>query len=122
MFFDGYDEKPSTKDHEYKRRFLRILKVSPDIQFDESKILIFDQQSFLANEKDKKKVIILLSEYLNHNGFFTIQASGDADTDIVSATLKVACNQHRSVAVAADDTDILCMLVYQLHIFFHIRS
>ena len=69
---------------------------------------------FVTTKRKKKKFIEILSKYLDHNGFFAIQTSGDADTDIVSATLKVTCNEHRSVAVVADDSDIFCMLVYNV--------
>ena len=44
-----------------------------------------------------------------------IQSNGDADTDIASTALKLAeSGDEVSVAVAADDTDILVMLVYHL--------
>ena len=51
-------------------------------------------------------------------GFVVIEAEADADTDIVATALNKAANQQ-SVAVAADDTDILVLLVHHLNDEMH---
>ena len=112
VVFDGYTSTPSTKDHEHMRRRCKVMKVTPRVQFDETSVLLFDQQAFLANEINKKCFITLLMKHLTNHGYETTQASGDADTDIISAALKVANDEHLSVTVASDDTDILVMLVF----------
>ena len=72
-----------------------------------------DQQSFFANALNKADFIQLLSSCLHNEGFIIIQADADADTDIVATALREAACQ-KSVAVAADDTDILILLVHHL--------
>jgi cytochrome c553 len=52
---------------------------------------------------------------LNREGCVTVQAEEDADTNIVAAALHLASKPEiGAVAVAADDTDILVMLVHHV--------
>jgi hypothetical protein len=114
VIFDGYLTEPTTKDHEHKRRLSKAVKVAPDVCFDESVPVIFDQSSFLANEVNKNRFIKMLMVYLDADGFTFLQAQGDADTDIVSAALQFASSGQGAVAVAAEDTDLLVLLVHHL--------
>jgi len=72
-----------------------------------------DQYAFLANVNTKVQFIALLSSSLKIAGFVVIQAEAEADTDIVEAALERS-RAGNSVAVAADDTDILVLLMYHL--------
>ena len=72
--------------------------------------MFFDQQQFIANNHNKVEFIARLIVALNSAGLQTHQSSGDADTDIVAVALH--CASSGSVTVFADDTDILCLLLY----------
>ena len=113
IVFDGYDCGATTKDHEHKRRLTKATKIAPEITFTTETILSDDQQAFLANTVNKARFIEMLSCGLRHQGFTVVQAEADCDTGVVSTALvKASCRQ--TVAVAADDTDILVMLVHHL--------
>jgi len=118
VVFDGYECAVSTKDHEHKQRLAKARKVAPDITLTLDTPVTDDQQAFLANQKNKVSFIKLLSSCLRMKGFVVIEAEADADTDIVATALNKAANQQ-SVAVAADDTDILVLLVHHLNDEMH---
>jgi len=111
VVFDGYGGEPSTKDHEHQRRSVKVMKLSPDITYNEGSKIVTDQHAFLANEKNKNQFIAALISTLSAVGISAMQGQGDADTDIVSQALHCATNKNQSVAVFVDDTDILVMLV-----------
>ena len=73
-----------------------------------------NQDAFLLNKNNKLALIALLSDYLQQNGITVYQATGDADNLIVSVALNNVSlsDQTRSVAVVAEDTDILVLLLY----------
>jgi hypothetical protein len=54
----------------------------------------------------------LLAKHLSSCGYATNQASGDADTDIANVALQLTQWKQHPVAVAADDTDILALLLF----------
>jgi len=110
VVFDGYGSMPSTKDHEHRWRQSRLSKVAPAVSLDATKQMFFDQQQFIANNHNKVEFIARLIVALNSAGLQTHQSSGDADTDIVAVVLH--CASSGSVTVFADDTDILCLLLY----------
>ena len=68
------------------------------------------QTDFLNNEHNKAEFIKLLTKYFRAEGVAVIQAEADADTDIVATALREA--EFKTVTVAADDTDILVLLIH----------
>ena len=108
IVFDGYEQGPSIKDHEHLRR---VKKVCADIQLSESMEAYKDQEVFLANEKNKHQLIILISQYLRADRQVVYQSTGDADTMIVQCALQYAI-EGSVVNVVADDTDVFVLLVY----------
>jgi hypothetical protein len=112
IVFDGYTDEASVKDHEHKRRAERVCAVSPNIAVDESRPVLFDQQAFLANSNNKQQFIQLLMQHLCDNEVSVMQSCGDADADIVSRAPKECVTHQQAVAVVADDTDIMIMLIY----------
>jgi hypothetical protein len=112
VVFDGYSDAASTKDEEHRRRAGKATKLSPNMHFEHSTCVNEDQSSVLANIGNKQQILLLLSQYLQNSGFETYKADGDADTDIVRVALCLAVHDTVPVAIAADDTDILALLVY----------
>jgi len=113
IVFDGYEDVPSTKDHEHKRRQSKVCKVAPTVNLEETKQIIFDQEQFLANSDNKAALIDMLVKAFCSAGIKTSQSVGDADVDIVSAAVELALS-GQTVTVFCDDTDVLSMLVYHL--------
>ena len=68
---------------------------------------LFDQQAFPANTGNKERLIQLLRFCFNETGFPPVQSNGDADLDIVSSAIHIASKKPKSVAVVAEDTDVL---------------
>ena len=104
--FDGYGNGPNIKDHEHVRR---AGASAPDVVFDFSKTIYHDQSSFLANERNKKKIVAFLMICLQHAGFVVDQAVDDADTLIVKCALQLA--EQNPVIVVSNDTDVFVLLV-----------
>jgi hypothetical protein len=112
VVFDGYMAHPSTKDHEHRRRTSKVAAVSADVALEERKAIIFEQQAFFANDRNKDQFIKLLMVRLEYAGFQTVQSSADADVDIALTAVNLASSQQHAVAVVADDTDVLVLLVH----------
>ena len=70
-----------------------------------------NQEIFLANEKNKHQLILLISKYLRDDGQVVHQSTGDADTMTVRCALQYAI-EGSEVNVVADDTDVLVLLMY----------
>lgn len=117
IVFDGYESGASTKDHEHRRRQNKVNQMSPDVTCGPDIQVTYSQPAFLANQHNKVSFIALLANHLKAEGFNVTQAPGDADTVIAATALKIASNQ--AVAVAADDTDIIILLVHHLRDNFH---
>ena len=84
VVFDGYNDVNSTKRAEQKRRGLT--KTSVDINFNESTTITVRQEHFLANERNKTRLIHLLTEKMTAAGIETTVATGDADGTIVTVS------------------------------------
>jgi hypothetical protein len=119
VVFDGYEEELSTKAHEHERRAGKAATVAPSQKLDFSTKQIGLQEPFLSNVSNKKGFIKLLAEYLTHRDVNVHQATGDADTLIVSAALDAAAKGSKPVAVLAEDTDILVLLLRHWHETMH---
>ena len=88
VVFDGYGSSTSTKQAEQRRRAEKC--TSSDIIFDENMPTTTTQTAFLANSKNKQRLIEMVSEKMRMAGIRVIQAEADADTLIVSTALTVA--------------------------------
>ena len=115
IVFDGYSDKPSTKDHEHTRRTVKR-KGSAGPQhtsgscIEENKVLM-KQDKFLLSGENKSRFIDMLSGYLTRAGNDVVQCKNDADTEMVKCALDVA-KTGRRVNVVADDTDVALLLLY----------
>lgn len=111
IVFDGYQDGPSTKDHEHFRRNLKCtISVDISVHLDNS-IGTVTQKSFLSNPNNKESFISLLAQALSSDGHDVVRCRGDADTAIVSSVLDIACTGSNVTLIAAD-TDLLIMLLY----------
>ena len=79
--------------------------MTPDVVCNLDMVINEDQQIFLANQHNKAQFICLLRSALKAGGYRTVQATTDADTNVVSVALEETIRYP--VTVAADDTDIL---------------
>ena len=90
VVFDGYSDQPSTKDHEHtKRAKQKCHNFNIHIETHNTT----SQQSFLANRKNKAKLIELLVPEFVSDGHVVSQAEDDADALIVDKMLEyeLAC-------------------------------
>lgn len=108
VVFDGYSDIDSTKRAEQKRR--GITKTSVDINFHESTAITVQQEHFLANERNKTRLIHLLSEKMRAAGIETTVATGDADGTIVRCGLDKAA-VHPTVVIVGEDVDLIVLLI-----------
>jgi len=106
VVFDGYDCDASTKESEHSQRLNRARAVAPDVICSSDTVVIASQQAFLSNQHNKSGFITLLHD------FFKDKVE-DADMVIVQTALDEA--QCHTVTVAADDTDILVLVLLLYH-------
>ena len=107
VVFDGYENGPSTKDHEHSGRG----PMSSTVEVRANLTVTVDQKTFLRNPANKMQFIRLLSQELERHNYASIQSKGDADVLIVSTALEYASSSQDTV-VWAEDTDIIVMLAY----------
>ena len=112
VVFDGYSGGASIKDHEHARRAGKVTKVAPHVHLQLQTVMMFDQDSVLANDSNKQQLITLLSQQLQCRNVATRQSTDDADVDIVAVALDIAGCDKQTVAVYAEDTDILALLIH----------
>ena len=120
VVFDGYDEKPSIKNHEHQRR---LRKASSYVKVDLHNQISCSQKAFLKNSKNKGKFIELLSNHLANDRHYIRNSKGDGDTLIVSTRIQYTKKQDNEVLVVAIDADILVLLIYHwqksMKLFMH---
>jgi 5'-3' exonuclease len=112
VVFDGYKGSLSTKDHEHRRRASKFAQVSADCDIEPSTLVAYDQETFLANCRNKCRFIDILIQFLENVNITTRLSRGDADTDVVEVTLQIATRNVSPVVVYAEDTDVLVMLLH----------
>jgi len=112
VVFDGYPMQPSTKDHEHTRRASKVTHIAPHKVVDAHSTQVGPQEPFLANVANKKSFIATLAQYLQSCNFTVHQAYSDADTTIVPVATNFARKCTSPVAVLAEDTDILALLLH----------
>ena len=107
IVFDGYDDGPTTKDCTHQRRGHGC---GPAVLFDPDMLVTLKKDKFLSNQVNKQKFINLLSENLEHAGYSTRHAKGDADVMIVDTAITKARDQ--TTVLIGEDTDLLVLLLY----------
>ena len=85
-------------------------KTSVEIHFDENMSVTVQQDHFLANERNKTRLIHLLSQKMAAKGIGTTVATIDADTTIVRCGIEKATT-YPTVAVIGEDVDLVVLLV-----------
>ena len=108
IVFDGYTDKWSLKSHEHHRRGQMT---SSNVALSEDMNVTCKNEVFFRNQHNKQQFISLLSCKLQKCGYETVECTGDADIAIVKKAIDYA-GEGKSVVVAADDTDILVLLIY----------
>lgn len=108
VVFDGYSNVAnSTKNSEQNRRY--NTKKSVDIHFGENTVVTTKQDQFLSNEKNKSRLISMLSAKLKDNGIESLESSGDADTLIIRTAID-KCFTSDNVVIVGEDVDLLVLL------------
>ena len=107
--FDGYSDKPSTKDCPQIKRSGGTIGVK--VHFTSSMPLQTKKEEFLSNNKhNKQRFIALLSQRLEQAGCEIHLARGDADVLIVQTALTSAAKQE--TVLVGDDIDLRVLLIY----------
>ena len=73
-------------------------------------LVTLKKDEFLSNQVNRQKFINLLSENLEHAGYSTRHAKGDADVMIVDTAISKARDQ--TTVLIGEDTDLPVMLLY----------
>jgi hypothetical protein len=107
VIFDEYNSD-CTKGMERIRRSVKLH--SPTVMFTSSTPVVTSQEKFLANLKNKSEFINTLSKHLTAAGINVLQASGDADTQIVHTAIELSHTQSYPVSVIGEDIDLLVLL------------
>ena len=112
VVFDGYPDKPSTKDITHMRRTRGV--TSPKVTFNENMLCKTKKEVLLSNTDNKRSFLNLLSTKLCENGCTTINAKEDADVLIVQTALELA--NTCDVVLIEEDADLLVLLCYHADI------
>jgi len=110
IVFDGYNDCPSTKDHEHSRRSLKK-KCSAKVRCSDTNRITMRQDDFLSRSENKAWFIELLSAHLTTYDNTLFNCKDDADTQIAKFALDVA-KTGKNVNVVCDDTDVAILLLY----------
>lgn len=109
VVFDGYlNTNNSTKKTEQNRR--SFAKKSVEINFEENMSVTVWQDQFLSNDKNKQRLIGMLSTKLKDQGIGFRQSSDDADCLIINTAIQVP-SSRKNVAIIGEDVDLLCLLL-----------
>ena len=84
--------------------------VGPDVIIEENNDVSLKKDLFLSNYKNKQQFLTILGEHLSKAGCTVHHSEGDAVCLIVQKTIDSA--QYKPTVVAADDTDLLCLLLH----------
>ena len=109
VVFDGYNLVLNTKSLEHSRRAMKAQSI--EIQFTDDMNTTCSQQQFLANDKNKEKLIMGLSKHLQQAGITIKKAAGDADSLIVTTALEICRRDNVVVQVIGTDVDLLLLLI-----------
>lgn len=106
VMFDEYNSD-CTKGMERVRRSVKLH--SPTVMFTSSTPVVTSQEKFLANLNNKSAFIKILSNHLTAAGINVLQASGDANTQIVHTAIELSHTQSYPVSVVGEDIDLLVL-------------
>ena len=73
-------------------------------------LVTLKKDEFLSNQVNKQKFINLLYENLEHAGYSTRHAKGDADVMIVDSA--ITKERDQTTVLIGEDTDLLVLLLY----------
>ena len=96
--FDGYSEGPSIKDDTHQRRGENtdtIVIFNADTEF------VGRKDDYLSRSCNKQGLVNLMTEELEKKGCTVINASRDADVDIVKVAVKAS--EHQPTTLIGDD-------------------
>ena len=103
VVFDGYTERPSTKDNVHQRQVTNKIDISIATQF-------VGKKDCLANNIHKQALIKLIANCMQQKGCHVIHAEGDADVDIAKAA--ITASSYSSTTLIGKDTELLRLLLY----------
>ena len=112
IVFDGYENEPSTKVMTQMKR--RGATSAPKVVFKESNAVSLKRDAFLTNNENKQALVNHLGIHLIKAGYQVKHASADADTLIAKTAIDAV--QDQNVTLVADDTDLLCLLLFHLSV------
>ena len=121
VIFDGYSDGPSTKELEQSQRAKKVQ--STEMLFTDEMPVTMRQDRFLANGKNKARLINGLKVHLEQAGISTKEAAAVADTLIVQTAIELS--QNKDVVVVGTDTNLLILLIQlcqednRLYLFKH---
>jgi len=72
--------------------------------------ITISQESFITNDKNKLRLILILTEKLVKSGIYVLQAEDDADTLIVHTAIQKS-NYNTKVVVIEEDVDLIILLL-----------
>ena len=104
VVFDGYTERPSTKDNVHQRRCPQVINkvdISIATQF-------VGKKDCLANNIHKQALIKLIANCMQQKGCHINHAKGDVDI----AKAAVTASSYSSTTLIGKDTELLGLLLY----------
>ena len=109
VLFYGYEAGPSAKDHEHCRRSVKN-RGSVEFIFNEETKVKANQEAFLSNEKNKRRLIKKISKMLIADRQTVRNCKEGAGTETVKCTIDFG--KHCHVNVVADDTYVALLLLF----------
>lgn len=115
IVFDGYSDKPATKDATHLRRTAHCQGVT--VHFTGEMELKSKKEEFLNNKVNKQHFVSFVGEHLERAGCIVYHAEADADFLIVDRAI-VSAKTHDTVVVG-EDTDLLVLLLHHAEVDVH---
>ena len=110
VVFDGYSEDIQKRSTKAAERLRRSMKMSaPETIFHETMKVTVTKDKFLANEKNKLRMITMLKQKLKTANCMVQQHQEDADTLIVTTALEIS-QDYKKVYIVGEDIDLLIIL------------
>lgn len=111
VIFDGYPANMAevfTKFAERERRSRKM--ISNEVVFNDTMVPTVSKEKFLANDRNKNRLITELMNRFVASNMLCKQAKEDADVLIISTALDMAHN-HDNVIIIGEDVDLLVILI-----------
>jgi len=107
VVFDGYGEGPSVKDNAHQRWGKNL---HPLVSFTTETVFRQKGGRFISWQKQGRHDCSHQHSTLTKRGCHVIQSPGDADVDIIKAT--VERSRHWATTLVGEDTDLLILLLH----------